>query len=188
MMRKTLCLFILSGVLIACDMDNSFRMDGILIYSGGGKKIMSLDLSRPELVPRVIYQSLDSISVINNLVKADGNSIIYEECQVDAGCAIKRLNLNTGDYEVMLYGQFPSYMPERNVLFFHEMLNSNRWIFSTMLNKLDEKEKVTTTPDKLVLRNGVSRSIAAPVISISSGEVLFMGPENKLLLYKIVEN
>jgi hypothetical protein len=188
MMRKTLRTLILSGFLIACEMDKAPMMEGILIYSGGGRNIMTLDLGNPEIAPKVLYESSVPVSVISYLSKVDSTTIIFDECQVTKGCSLMRLNFKTGHAELLLNGQFPSYIPERSILFFCDMHNSDRWLFSTNMGNFDLKKQIAIVPDKLVLQNGVQRTLPSQAISISSDEVVLLGPDNTLISYRLSED
>lgn len=186
MIKNAIWLSLVASALIGCNMGETIEMQGRLVYSGGGKSIMVLDLSIPGSDPKTIYQGSASVSVINRITKVNDNVFLFDECPVTEGCTIKKYNIKTGHERSLCSGQLPTYVPDHDKLFFYGAFDGDRlWLLSSCLEKTDVIEKIAVSPDSRILNNGISQSVTTPAVSISSNELIFSGRNNQLWIYRI---
>lgn len=189
MKKEYFCLFLIGSSLMACNVSETIDMQGKLVFSGGGGKIMVLDLIDRESDPEVIYESPASISIISRITKVTSDSFLFDECQAIGGCTVKEFNVKTKKMGVLCSGRLPTYVPNHHIFFFYHKSELGEWWLSLFhLGNRGIRKKIAVAPDKRKLKNQVERSITVPAVSISPNEIIFNGNDNKLWIYQINES
>ena len=161
-------------------------MDGVLIYTTGGKQIKKLDLSVPKTTPIVIYESSYNVSTINQVAKMNSMSFVFDEKPITKRAVIKKFNLNDGVVVPLFPGKLPFCSKEGGAVFFYRSETNVRG--ELLMASFDQVETTSKVADEPVLRelpNGVRQSLTAPGLPITIEEVIFLGEGNRLWVYNI---
>ena len=161
-------------------------MDGVLIYTTGGKQIKKLDLSVPKTNPIVIYESPYRVSTVNQVAKINSMSFVFDEKPIKEGAVIKKFNLNDGVVVPLFPGKLPFCSKEGGEVFFYRSETNIRGeLLIASFDRVETTSKVADEPALRKLPNGVLQSLTTPGFPITIEEVIFLGEGNRLWVYNI---
>ena len=172
----------------SCNIHNGMNLTGKLVYSGGSSEIKTVDLA--SLASATLYKSPHNVALIAHLTKVTPDLILFDECPVTESCVIKELNLSNGETKTLHTGQMPIYVAEHDCLFFYdrsEYQNDNALLMAKR-NEIAARHKVANMPPPKRLPNGNLLPVATPAIQISQDEVVFVGEDHQLWIYRISES
>lgn len=173
-----------------CSAGEQLSINGLLVYTNGGKSINSIDLSTPDYTYSTIYRN-DDISSINHLEVKDGNVILINECNFKGECSIKEYSLKSKNIKLLHTGIFPSYISTYNKLFFYDRDRTvdNRYrLYVTPISSENKITMIAYEPKWQTLPNGIRQPTLVAPIGISKNEVLFVGEHKNLSLYNILNS
>jgi hypothetical protein len=163
-------------------------MSGRLIYSSGASNIMLLELE--SLKSQIIYDRSPAVSPIARLTKVSTDKFIFEECPVTGTCVLKEFDLNKRVARELCKGQMPTYLAQTNNLMFYAVAEgtNEKWLFLARLDAMEAPRKVAKAPPAIRLPNGLLSQRESPAVEISPDEVLFVGEDHSLWIYKISQS
>lgn len=180
-------LIVITIFITSCSTDENMNIEGQLVYTTGGNSINSIDLGVSEYTYSSLYSS-KGITAINHLTKKSNDVILFSECAIGE-CVIKEYSVMNGKITSLHSGIWPSYISNHNKLFFYDTIpdeDKSNWLFATTLKGENAIIKIAKEPKWKTLPNGISHPITIAPIQISNDEILFIGEDEKLLLYNIV--
>ncbi len=140
--------------------------------------------------PSTIYKSPHNVAVIEHLAKAQPNVIIFDECPVTERCVIKELSLSDHSTKTLRTGMAPTYISETNGILFYDF-HEHEKTYSLLLARRDAPgmaRKVTSAPPSRRLPNGISLELIRPVVQISADEVVLVGEDTELWIYRMSQS
>jgi hypothetical protein len=161
-------------------------LDGVLIYTTGGKQIKKLDLSVPKTNPIVIYESPYRVSTVNQVAKINSMSFVFDEKPIKKGAVIKKFNLNDKVVVPLFPGKLPFCSKEgKEVFFYRSEINIRGVLLIASFDRVETTRIVADEPALRKLPNGVLQSLTTPGFPITIEEVIFLGEGNRLYVYNI---
>ncbi len=182
--RKVLRLLLLP-ILTSCHLSSKVDIPGGLVYSSGGMDIEWISFETR--MPSVIYRNPENGATIDRLTKVTDEQFIFEECSGMGDCALKEFNLKTSTAKILRLGIKPTYIPESNSLFFYSVPNGGvkeNWLFVVDKDIPNLPHKVAKAPTSNDPQVSWVYSVT-PVVRISPDEVLLVGEDHQLWIYRI---
>lgn len=163
------------------------NIKGRIIYTSGGKEVNTINISPSKSDALPLYKSVKNVATINYITKVNNNTLLFDECAVTGSCYIKRYSMDVGQDDILFPGRLPSYILNHNKLFFYgESPDNQNWLYVISYEDESSSSKIIKEPKWRMLPNGIRQPVTIPVIQISKNEVLFVGEEEQLLKYNIL--
>ena len=169
-------------------MGEHLNLSGYLIYTGGTKNIKALDLRTMET--ETLYESIHNVALFPRITKITDNKFIFDEFPITENHFLKEFDIKSKIATNLREGHLPTYIPESNNVFFYDTLKDSKekWLYVSTLDAIGTARRVTKAPKPRKLPNGISYRLLAPVIQISSDEVVLVGEDKQLWIYNISES
>lgn len=171
----------------ASTVGETMSVNGKLIYTTGGGNINAINFNPDGFNALSLYKSVE-VAAIDHLTRANNDTVLFGECPITEECIIKQYSVDTGKSRSLRTGRLPSYIQNHNKLFFYDKAtDGSNWLFVSPVKKLSDAIKITKEPKWKTLSNGIKQSITIPVIQISHDDIIFVGEDEQLWLYSMVD-
>jgi hypothetical protein len=181
---KLICLMVLAmSIGSACAQET---LSGRLVYTAGGKYVKVIDLASQQ--SSSLYEHPQTV-LIQHVTQSAADRILFDECPFTEACSLKELNLKSGQAKTLRVGQLPTYLVGTELVFFYGSADGklDNTLFLAKMSALDAPLKIANAPAPKELPNGILLPLVTPVVPISSNEVVFLGEDQQLWIYRIAE-
>lgn len=174
-------------ILVGCDSSMEVNLSGRLIYTAGAQTIRMLNLISRQ--SSLLYESSSHGTLIEHLTKTSADQLLFDECPATQPCVIKELTVSTGETRTWRPGVMPTYIAGHDIVFFYEAsgYQANNALWATRKSDPLNAYRVANAPTPKTLPNGLSLRLTTPVVQTSSDEVVFVGEDYQLWVYRITQ-
>jgi len=169
-------------------MSSPGHLTGCLVYTNGGKDIQQIHLST--LAHEVLYQGRSAIVSTNHFTKIGHDKLLFEQCDGlrTPNCLLMEFDLTKRTISTLRSGKMPTYIAETDSIFFYDRTKDDGELLLFVVRRatIDDAVKVAKAPKRITSPNGLGFFPGGPVVQISSDEVVFMGEDQGLWIYNMV--